>query len=270
MMKKFWLIVAIGFLFIAPTLAEAQADRILDRVLERVESPIRSRDLKVTKLEISPDPIRQGQRVSFRATILNNSRNSGRVTLAVRDSDDIITEARDIRVRPGENLVTFPETLHRFSRSDHCFTVEANIERTRSPIDLATQFCARRTQSGWSMSERGVGPLYVEDLEMVPDPAVPGQEIGFRLKLRNDGRPILGHIQIQDRDQIVTRVENVRIPRGLTDFTFNPGRYAFQRFDTCFTVSVNIEQTPYPVDAAKKYCAFPVGWTLRPAGRPQR
>ncbi len=37
-MKKLWLIVAIGFLFIAPTLAEAQADRILDRVLERVES----------------------------------------------------------------------------------------------------------------------------------------------------------------------------------------------------------------------------------------
>ncbi len=29
--------------------------------------------------------------------------------------------------------------------------------------------------------------------------------------------------QIQDRDQIVTRVENVRIPRGLTDFTFSPG-----------------------------------------------
>ncbi len=93
---------------------------------------------------------------------------------------------------------------------------------------------------------------------MVPDPAVPGQEIGFRLKLRNDGRPILGHIQIQDRSDSDV-VENVRIPRGLLDFTFNPGRYAFQRFDTCFTVSLNIEQTPYPVDAAKKYCAFPGG-----------
>ncbi len=40
MMKKLWLIVAIGFLFIAPTLAEAQADRILDRVWRELMSPL--------------------------------------------------------------------------------------------------------------------------------------------------------------------------------------------------------------------------------------
>jgi hypothetical protein len=263
-MKKWGMIVLIGCLFVVPSLAQAQADKLLERFFGREESRIRPEDLRVLQLEISPDPVRQGQRVVFRVTISNGSRYSGRVTLAIKDKDEIISEVRDAPLRPGDNQVDFPESSYRFSRSDHCFTVEADIERTRSPIDTSREFCAKRTNLGWTLSDKGIGPLYVEELEMYPDPATPGQEIRFRVRLRNDGRPIRGNVRIQDRDQLVAQVENVSIPRGYTEFQFPHSRYIFQRFDTCFTVLMDFERTPYPVDASREFCAKPMGWTLRP------
>jgi hypothetical protein len=263
-MKKWGVIILIGCLFVVPSLAQAQADKVLERLFERGGSRIRPEDLRVIQLEISPDPVREGQRVVFRVTISNGSRHSGKVTLVIKDKDEIISEVRDAPLRPGDNQVDFPESSYRFSRSDHCFTVEADIERTRSPIDVAKEFCAKRTYSGWTLSDKGIGPMYVEELEMYPDPATPGQEIRFRIRLRNDGRPIRGHVRIQDRDQLVAKVENVSIPRGYTEYQFPYSRYTFQRFDTCFTVLVDIERTPYPVDASRQFCAKPMGWTLRP------
>jgi hypothetical protein len=270
MMKKRWMIILIGCLFIFPALAHAQVDKFLGKVLEGGEPNIRPEFLKVLQLEMLPDPVRGGQQMAFRATISNGYRHSGRVSLTIRDRDQIISEVRNLTLKTGNNQVNFPETTYQFDRSDHCFTIEADVERTRTPITMATESCARRTQAGWTLSDKGIGPLYVEDLEMYPDPVSPGQEISFKVRFRNDGRPIRGRIQIQDRDQIVTQVENAAIPRGLTEYQFPRSQYTFQRFDTCFTVSVDIERTPYPVDASKKYCAKPVGWTLRPALREQR
>jgi hypothetical protein len=99
---------------------------------------------------------------------------------------------------------------------------------------------------------------------MNPDPATPGQAVQFRLRLRNDGRPIRGDIQLQDKDQVVVQVNNMTIPRGTSDIQFPYTRYSFQRFDHCFTVLVDFERTPYPVDKVKEFCAKPIGWTLRP------
>ena len=269
-MKKWGMIILIGCLFVVPSLAQAQMDKLLDRLIDKGESGIRPENLRVLQLEVSPDPVREGQRVVFRVTIANGSRNSGRVTLAIKDKDEIVSEVRDATLRPGDNQVNFPESSYRFSRSDHCFTVEADIERTRSRIDMSREFCAKRTNSGWTLSDkgivsdRGIGPLYVEELEIYPDPAIPGQEIQFKIRLRNDGRPIRGNVRIQDRDQLVAQVENFPIPRGYTEFQFSRSRYIFQRFDTCFTVLVDVERTPYPVDASRKFCAKPTGWTLRP------
>jgi len=268
-MKRWGMIVMIGCLFVVPSLAQAQVDKLLDQIFERGESRIRPEDLRVLQLEISPDPVREGQRVVFRATISNGSRHSERVTLAIKDKDEIISKG-DAPLRPGDNQVSFPESSYRFSRSDHCFTVEVDIQRTRSPIDTSREFCAKRTNLGWTLSDRGVvsdrgvGPLYVEELEIYPDPATPGQEIRFKIRLRNDGRPIRGLVRIQDRDQLVAQVENISIPQGSTEFQFPQSRYVFQRFDTCFTVLVDFERTPYPVDASRKFCARPMGWTLRP------
>ena len=267
-MKKLVWVMVVGCLFVVPELAQAQVDKMIDRFLQkgeqRGEERIRPEDLRIVQMEFSPDPVRQGQRLSFRITIANDSRHSGRMTLVVKDRDEVISEARDINISPGENRIDFPATNYRFSAGDHCFTVEADIERTRRPINLAKEFCARATPMGWTLGDKAIGPLYVEDLDMYPDPAIPGQDVGFRVRLRNDGRPIRGNIRIQDKDQVVVQVENVLIPRGHSDFQFPHARYSFQRFDHCFTVLVDFERTPYPVDAAREFCAKPMGWTLRP------
>jgi hypothetical protein len=267
-MKKLVWVMVVGCLFVVPELAQAQVDKMIDRFLQkgeqRGEGRIRPEDLRIVQMEFSPDPVRQGQQVSFRITIANDSRHSGRITLVVKDRDEVISEARDVNISPGENRIDFPATNYRFSRGDHCFTVEADIERTRRPINLAKEFCARRTSIGWTLGDKGIGPLYVEDLDTNPDPITPGQDVGFRVRLRNDGRPIRGNIRIQDKDQVVVQVENVLIPRGHSDFQFPYTRYSFRRFDHCFTVLVDFERTPYPVDASREFCAKPMGWTLKP------
>ena len=112
-------------------LAQAQLDKTIDRFLQRGEPRIRPNELRVLQLEISPDPIREGQRISFRVTIANDSDHSGRMSLTIKDRDDIVSEVRDVNISPRENRIDFPETYYRFSRSDHCFTVEADIGRTR-------------------------------------------------------------------------------------------------------------------------------------------
>ncbi len=261
-MKKWMLMALISLLFLVPALAQAQPGKMIDRFFGRGGSSFRPDDLRVVQLEFSPDPVRQGQRLSFRITVVNQSRDAGRVDFIIRDQDEIIAEAIDVNIHPGENRIVFPEAAYRFSRSDHCFIVEADIERTRRPIDLAREFCARRTESGWTLSDRGVGPLFVEDLDMNPDPAMPGQDIRFKVTLRNDGRPVRGDIRIHDRDQLVVRVDNVLIPRGQGEFQFPFTRYSFQRSDHCFKVLVDIDRTPHPIDAAREFCARPLGWTL--------
>ncbi len=142
------------------------------RVAPRHDAPppppagrIHPRDLKVLQLEMSPDPIREGQRVSFQALVNNFSSYSARVNLFIRDRDEIIAQIYDLFLPPGESRVIFPQTYYRFSRNEYCFTVEVDIERTRSSIDLAKKFCAQRTPQGWTMASPRIGPLFVEDLD---------------------------------------------------------------------------------------------------------
>lgn len=229
---------------------------------------VRHLDLKILQLTMSPDPVREGQRVSFQALVLNRSRQSVRAHFFIKDRDEIVTQVYDVFIRPGENQVVFPQTQYRFSRNEYCFTVEVDIERTRRPIDVAREFCVRRTQQGWTMGSLRIGPLVIEDLDFSPDPALPGREVRFRATLRNDGGPLRADIRILDRDQVVTQLNDVFLPRGTSNLLFPNTQYKFQRFDHCFTVMVDVERTPYRVDGARQFCAKPAGWTLNPL--PQR
>jgi hypothetical protein len=213
---------------------------------------------------MSPDPAREGQRVSFQAVVSNLSRHSGKANLSIRDRDEVVAAVYDVVLRPGDNRVAFPQTNYRLERNEYCFTVEVDIERSRRPMDLAKEFCVRRTSQGWTMASRRVSPLFVEDLDMQPDPVNPGQEIRFRARIRNDGTPIRANIRIQDRDQVVAQLNDAFVRRGQSEFFFPHTRYQFQRLDHCFTVIVDVEKTPHRVDAAREFCAKPYGWSLRP------
>jgi len=236
----------------------------LDKFFERLGPKIHSDDLRVLQLDMSPDPALEGQRVTFQATLSNLSHYPGRVSLYIKDRDEVVTWVEDVMLRTGHNRILFPQTGYRFSRREHCFTVEVDIERTRRPIDVVREFCARRTYSGWTLKEVRVGPLFVENLEMHPDPAMPGQEVRFRVRIRNDGIALRAHLRIQDRDQMVASLNDVYIPPGYSEYHFPYARYIFQRFDHCFMVFVDVERTPHRIDSAREFCAKPMGWTLRP------
>jgi len=225
-------------------------------------------DLRVLDLDISPDPVRERERVRFRMTIFNKSPHGVRVSLAIRDRNETVAEAHEVMIRPGQNRIEFPWTGYRFNRSEHCFLVEVDLERTRRPVDAARAFCARRTMGGWTMSEARIGPFIVEDLDMVPDPVRPREEVRFKIRLRNEGRPVRANLWIQDRDQIVVRMEDVPVHHGRAEYTFPHSRYVFQRSDHCFSVFMDVENTRQKVDATRVFCAKQLlrgrGWTLQP------
>jgi hypothetical protein len=199
MKRRGLVVVLVGLLFLFPSFAQSQPDRILEKLFGPKLHP---NDLRALQLEMNPDPVREGQWVSFQAAVSNRSRDSARVTLFVKDKDEVITAVYDVLLKPGNNRIFFPQTHYRFSRNEYCFTVEVDIERTRRPVDVAKEFCARRTYQGWSMTSPKVGPLFVEDLDMAPNPVSPGQEVRFRARLRNDGSPVRADIRIPDHDQL--------------------------------------------------------------------
>ena len=272
MMKKWCMVVFIGCFLVMPVMAHAQLDKLLEGLLGRGSEEVSLEQISVTQMEMIPDPARDGQRVAFRATITNSSRNHVRVMLAVMDRDRVVSQVSNAYLQSGSTQINFPETTYQFSgREQRCFTIETNIDGRWVPITMAAEFCPQRSNAGWSTSDRGgAGQLQVEELLMSPDPITRGQEVRFMVRIMNDGRPIRGNIRIQDRDQVVVQTDSVNIPRGTTEFQLPRSQYTFQRMDTCFTVSVDIERTPYPVDASKEYCANPTAWTLKSRMRDRR
>src|SRR3972149_2276274 len=142
-------------LFFIPLTAECQPVRVVERpgpdrpATEHPGPPLRLSDLKVLQLEMSPDPVREGQGVSFEATVDNLSRHPAKVSLFIKDRDEVITVVHELSLRSGQNRILFPRTNYRFSRQEHCFTMAVDIERTIQAIDLVKGFCARRIPQGW-------------------------------------------------------------------------------------------------------------------------
>ncbi len=261
MKKRILMILLFTFFFVFPPWVQSQPDKFFERLLGPI---LQAGDLRILQLEMTPDPVREGEWVSFQAIVSNRSRHPGRVSLFIKDRDEVVASVNDISLRSGDNRIAFPQTRYRFHRQESCFTVEVDIERNRRPVDLAREFCARRTYQGWSMRAPRVGPLFIEDLDMAPDPVRPGQEVRFRARLRNDGGPLRADLRIQDRDQVVTRLDDVVLRPGYSEIVFPYTRYQFERFDHCFTIIADVERTPYRMDAAREFCAKPYGWSLRP------
>lgn len=255
-MKKRGIAFLITFLILCPGFAQSQP--------AKSEPKTRPEALRIVQLEMFPDPIREGQRIRFGLTILNRTSFSGRANVIIKDKDEVVTEVHGFFLQPGNNRIDFPDTGYRFSRREHCFTVEVDIAGSRRPVDFARDFCAKRTYEGWTLSEVPMGPFLVENLEMVPDPARPKQEVRFKVWLRNGGSPIRGNIRIQDRDELVTRIDNVRIEPGIVEYQFPNTGYFLQRFDHCFTVVIEVDGRPYSVETTRELCAKPLGWTMRP------
>jgi hypothetical protein len=112
--------------------------------------------LQIVDLDMSPDPVAEGQRVS-RLLVRLRADGTGecRTVIRVREEGDkdLIAQELVYRLRPGINeIVIEPNERYRFSRNEHCFVVLADIAGTSRPVDATRRFCAKQVAGRrWSM-----------------------------------------------------------------------------------------------------------------------
>jgi len=111
--------------------------------------------LNIQDLDMSPDPLIEGQRVrTWKVRINFEGRRDCETDIVIREGNNIVGHARNYRMRPGINEVELPAVeSFRYTGREHCFNVQVDLDGTRQQVDAARRFCARQ-RIMWSMSER--------------------------------------------------------------------------------------------------------------------
>ncbi|MGH7823937.1 MAG: hypothetical protein ACREQ7_01985 [Candidatus Binatia bacterium] len=141
-------------ILLALVAATLQSCVVVDRDRDAISCG-RNHRLRVVDLNMSPDPIAQGQRVN-RWVVRLRADGSGecRTVVRIRDSEgEEVGRELAYRLRPGINeMVVEPSERYRFSRNEHCLQVVANIAGTPRSVDAERRFCARGIGGRrWSM-----------------------------------------------------------------------------------------------------------------------
>lgn len=112
--------------------------------------------LHIQDLDVSPDPIIDGQRIrAWKVRIKLDGNRECSTEIEIREGRDNVGRVRRINLRPGINEIDIePSERYRFSGREHCFNVVADLEGTRREVDSARRFCAQQ-RTAWSMRERG-------------------------------------------------------------------------------------------------------------------
>jgi len=112
--------------------------------------------LQIQDLDMSPDPMVEGQRMkSWKVRIQFDGNRECETEISVREGGDIVAQARRVNLRPGVNEIDLrPVENYRFRGNEHCFNVHVDLEGSRREVDAARRFCAQQ-RAAWSMRERG-------------------------------------------------------------------------------------------------------------------
>jgi len=112
--------------------------------------------IQIQDLDLSPDPIMEGQRIrAWKVRIRFDGSRECETEIEIREGGDVVARARRINLRPGVNEIEVPPVeSYRFHGREHCFNVIADLEGTRSEVDANRRFCARQ-RMGWSLREPG-------------------------------------------------------------------------------------------------------------------
>ena len=114
----------------------------------------RGERINIQDLDMSPDPIVEGQRV--RAWKVRINYNGGRdcdTDVFVRDGNAIVGHMRDYKMRPGVNEIEIPAAdTFRFRGRELCLNVQVDLEGSRQQIDADRKFCAH-PRTVWTMRE---------------------------------------------------------------------------------------------------------------------
>lgn len=110
--------------------------------------------IEIQDLDISPDPVVEGQRIRLWKVRLNfQGKRDCDTEVLIREGNNIVGHERNFRLRPGINEIEIrPAGDFRFRGREHCFNVQVDLEGSRHQIDADRRFCARQ-RTMWTMRE---------------------------------------------------------------------------------------------------------------------
>ena len=110
--------------------------------------------ITIQDLDVSPDPLMEGQRIrAWRVRIRLDGDRPCDTEIEIREGRDLVGRERNYTLRPGINEVDVPPAPnYRFHGREHCFDVVVDLEGTRKQVDADRRFCARQ-RPGWSLRE---------------------------------------------------------------------------------------------------------------------
>jgi len=110
--------------------------------------------LQIQDLDMSPDPIVEGQRVRvWKVRMSFEGRRECETEIFVREGNSVVGHVPNHRLRPGINEIEIPVgDAFRFKGRESCLNVQVDLEGSRKQIDSSRRFCAR-PRTVWSMRE---------------------------------------------------------------------------------------------------------------------
>jgi len=110
--------------------------------------------LNIQDLDMSPDPVIEGQRMrAWKVRINFDGKRDCETDIFIREGNNIVGHSRNFKLRPGVNEIDIPAVeSFRYSGREHCFNVQVDLDGTRQQIDAARRFCARQ-RNMWTMRE---------------------------------------------------------------------------------------------------------------------
>ena len=113
----------------------------------RGDSCRRGDRMQIQDLDMSPDPVTDGQRVqAWKVRINFEGRRECDTEIYVREGNNVVGHARNYRLRPGINEIEIPASrgISFQGSANPVFNVQADLEGSRQQVDNSRKFCARR------------------------------------------------------------------------------------------------------------------------------
>lgn len=112
--------------------------------------------IRIQDLDVSPDPLIEGQRIrSWKVRLRLEGNRECETAIMIREDNDLVAQGQRVTLRPGINEIDIaPAEGYRFRGREHCFDVVVDLEGTRRRVDADRRICARQRPS-WSLREPG-------------------------------------------------------------------------------------------------------------------
>ena len=110
--------------------------------------------LHIEDLDMSPDPVIEGQRIrAWKVRIRFDGQRECETDIVIREGSNVTGNMRNYRLRPGVNAIEIPANDgFRLRGREHCFNVQVDLDGSRQPVDADRRFCASQ-RTMWSMRE---------------------------------------------------------------------------------------------------------------------